>query len=1043
MTVAAQADGVVLIANRGEVAARIADTARKMGLRTIAVHTAAEAGEPYVLAADEARELRGHGPAAYLDDADLVRIAAETGATLVHPGYGFLSESAKFASACLAAGLVFVGPEPETLALLGDKPAARELAVRIEIPVLPATADVEDTAFLSAPAMVKAAAGGGGRGMRVVTEPARLADAVRRCRAEALRGFGDDTVYLERYLPRCRHIEVQLAGDGSDVLVLGTRDCSLQHRHQKVVELAPATGLHPVVARALPEDAARLGREVRLRGLATCEFLVDLDDPGAYYFIEANPRLQVEHGITEQVTGLDLVALQLTVAAGGPLPAGVTEQGHAAEARVTVSSVAPITALELPEGPGVRVDTAAAVGTTAGGDFDPLLAKVMAHASTPDGALRSLVAAVRGLRIAGPATNRDELVALLDDLTGNAAAVTTTLLDERATPTPASASPGLVPLRSHVGGTVVEVCHAPGDPVAAGATLVVVEAMKMEHEICAPSAGTVQHIEVAVGDQVTAGRQVAAVEPTGTPAIDDVPESRPLPSDPGRIRPDLAEVRRRHAAGLDEARPQAATKRHRRGKRTARENVADLADPGGELVEHGALVIAAQRRRRPVEELERETPADGLVTGFVPVHGAAVGVLAYDYTVLAGTQGVQNHKKAERMFELARRHRTPVVIFAEGGGGRPGDTDNLAKATGMDLGTFVALGRLNGRAPTVAIAAGRCFAGNAALVGACDLTVATADANIGMGGPAMIEGGGLGTVAADDIGPAHEQAVNGAVDVVVPDEAAAVRVARSYLSLFGPAPRSWEAGDQHELRDLVPERRSRTFEVRRVVEVVADAGTTVELRAAFAPGIITALARVAGRTVGFVANDSTHLGGAIDSDGADKMARFLGLCDNYGIPVVTLCDTPGFMVGPDSERTAAVRHFGRLFTVGPNLSVPLCTVVLRRSYGLGGQAMAGGSFRVPDAIVAWPTGHFGAMGPEGAVRLGFRRELDQIADPAAREREFRRLVGEYEQEGSALNAASVFEIDDVIDPVDTRRWITSVLDRATAGKPRRHRVDPW
>jgi len=404
---------------------------------------------------------------------------------------------------------------------------------------------------------------------------------------------------------------------------------------------------------------------------------------------------------------------------------------------------------------------------------------------------------------------------------------------------------------------------------------------------------------------------------------------------------------------------------------------------------------------------------------------------------------LQSHKKAERLFTLAKRRSSPLVIFAEGGGGRPGDTDNSAKATGMDLGTFVALGRLNGMIPTVAIASGRCFAGNAALVGACDLTIATEDANIGMGGPAMIEGGGLGRFDASDIGPAAAQSANGVIDVLVPDEASATAVAKKYLGFFTTPEDAWTAADQRELNQIVPEAGSRVFDVRRLIDVLADTNSVLELRAGFGAGMVTCLARIESKAVGIVANNGAHAGGAIDSAAADKMTRFLNLCDNYRIPVVTLADTPGFMVGPASEETAAVRHFGRIFVTGPNLSVPMCTVIIRKAYGLGGQAMAGGSFRVPDAIVSWPTGELGAMGPEGAVRLGYRRELEAIHDPDEREAEFARLLDEYEREGRAYNAASVFELDDVIEPAATRKWITATIADAHPREQRVRRLDAW
>ncbi|MFB9835373.1 acyl-CoA carboxylase subunit beta [Actinoallomurus acaciae] len=486
---------------------------------------------------------------------------------------------------------------------------------------------------------------------------------------------------------------------------------------------------------------------------------------------------------------------------------------------------------------------------------------------------------------------------------------------------------------------------------------------------------------------------------------------------------------------MDAGRPEAVRRRRATGHRTARENVADLCET---FTEYGALAVAAQRARRPLDELIEKTPADGLVAGVGDVNGRPAVVLAYDYTVLAGTQGAMNHYKKDRMLELAERRRLPVILFAEGGGGRPGDTDT-ASVSGLDTMAFHLFARLSGQVPLIGIASGRCFAGNAALLGCCDVVIATEDANIGMGGPAMIEGGGLGVFAPEEIGPMAVQVPNGVVDVPVADEAEAVRVARRYLAYFqGPAA-TWEAAGQEALRDLVPLDRKRGYDVRTVIETLADAGSVLELRAAYGPGIVTALARVEGVPVGVIANSPAHLGGAIDADGADKASRFMKLCDASGLPLVSLCDTPGFMVGPDAEKTATVRHFARMFVTGANVGVPLVMVILRKAYGLGAQAMAGGSLKVPVATVAWPTGELGGMGLEGAVRLGYRRELAAAEDPDAL---FDELVSRAYERGKALSAATVYEIDDVIDPAETRRWIGTAL-RSAPRRERRTPLDTW
>jgi acetyl/propionyl-CoA carboxylase alpha subunit/acetyl-CoA carboxylase carboxyltransferase component len=1050
---------VVLVANRGEVAVRVQRTARLLGLTTVAVYAEDDQHAPHVTGADCAVALPGQGPAAYLDVEAVVAAAIEQRAGLLHPGYGFLSESTTLARRCEDEGLCFVGPSSGALALLGDKVATRELAESVGVPVLEATHvlldDQTGLEFLGslgrgAGVIVKAAGGGGGRGMRVVKDPADLIAATERARSEAQRSFGRPDVYLERYIARARHIEVQVVGDGRQWVSLGLRDCSVQRRHQKVIEVTPPAGLSAELAGRLVDHAIALCRAADATGLVTVEFLLDLDLDDRPTFIEANPRLQVEHPVTEAVTGLDLVALQLGLAWGRSLEElGLTDpvpqRGVAMEARV-VHRADRLTRLDLPSGPGVRVETHAVAGYRLPGGYDPLLLKLIVHdqAGDPEVAAKGLGTALGELVVEGVPTDLDRLREIAADPDLAAGRLTTGWLDvlEGGTGRGADVASGAseVVVTAPSAATVVAVLVSPGDHVRRGQPLAVLESMKMELEVLAPGAGRVHSVQRAVGDSVVEGDGVVGLVLNAH----DSGEAYAVTSRAGRD--DLLDVRRRHAAVTDEARPEAVTRRHATGGRTARENVADLCDPDS-FREYGPLVIAAQRTHRPVAELERETPADGVVAGFGTVRGSdtTVGVLAFDYTVLAGTQGLQGHKKAERIFKVARRRRAPVVVYAEGGGGRPGDVDNFAKATGMDLATFVALGRLNGLVPTAAVVTGRCFAGNAVLAGACDLLVATRHANLGMGGPAMVEGGGLGRFRADEIGPAEMQARNGVVDVLVDDEAEATDVVRRYLGYFRGRVEGWSCAAQDALRTVVPESRRRTFDVRALLHLLCDTDSVMELRRDFGRGVVTALARVEGRPLGVVANDGAHLGGAIDSDGADKMARFLQLCDAHALPVVTLSDTPGFLVGPEAEKQATVRHVSRLFVLGPNLDVPLCTVIVRKAYGMGGQAMAGGGFRVPDAIVSWPTGELGAMGPEGAVRLGFRRELGQIEDRDARRQRYEALVEEYVSTGSAVNAASVFELDDVIDPAETRSWIGQAIDAydwsVRADRPRR--IDTW
>jgi acetyl-CoA carboxylase carboxyltransferase component len=609
--------------------------------------------------------------------------------------------------------------------------------------------------------------------------------------------------------------------------------------------------------------------------------------------------------------------------------------------------------------------------------------------------------------------------------------------------------PSRITLVAPFAGTVVSVLTGSGVPVSAGAPVVVIEAMKMEHEVVSGCDGVLAEVLVSAGDAVADGAPLAVIEDRATAPNPERAPSAPAAATGSGPRADLEAVLDRHALGLDDARPDAVAQRHERGRRTARENLTDLLDPGS-LVEYGPLMFAAQERRRPREELIRRTPADGLVGGAGTVAGDPCIAMSYDYTVLAGTQGMRNHLKKDRLFELAQRRRLPVVLFAEGGGGRPGDVD-MPIVSGLDCRAFQYFAQLSGRVPLVGIASGYCFAGNAALLGCCDVVIATEDASIGMGGPAMIEGGGLGVYEPAAVGPVDVQYANGVVDLRVADDAAAVAAAKRYLSYFSrtpprPPPAS-TAPDQTRLRALIPPDRKRVYDVRAVLRTLCD--ELLELRAGFGAGIVTALARIEGRTLGVIANDPAHLGGAIDAPAADKAARFMQLCDAFGLPLLLCADTPGFMVGPDAERSATVRHFARMFVTGANLTVPIGTVVLRKGYGLGAQAMAAGSFKAPIFCVGWPTAEFGAMGLEGAVKLGMRRELEAIDDPAERERTYQAMVAAAYDRGSAISMASYFEIDDVIDPADTRRWVRLLFDSGDddgwwrRADKRRPNIDAW
>lgn len=1089
----------LLIANRGEIAIRVARAAAELGIRSVAVYSSDDERSLHIRAADASSPLKGLGPAAYLDGEQVIATARAQGCTAVHPGYGFLSENTAFARRCREEGLVFVGPSPEILELFGDKVRARALASRCEVPLLAGTPRAADSGeireFFSslgpgAAIMIKAVAGGGGRGMRAVHRPDDIEEACERCRNEALAACGLGEVYAERLVLRPRHIEVQVLGDGLSVVHFGERDCTMQRRNQKLIEVSPSPWLSGDLRERITAAALRMASEARFKSLGTFEFLVDADN--SFSFLEVNPRLQVEHTVTEEVTGVDLVKAQIEVASGrtlkelgfqehAPLPRSCAMQLRINMETLdgngrAVPSSGVIKTYEVPTGPGIRIDGCGYSGCEVNPAFDSLLAKLIVRSGS--GSHEDLLAKVRRalaeFRIEGVSTNIPFLLALLSRpevirnefhtrfIEENAAILAEQSGAHRASffetprakadaPLPGDERPqpgSTVAIRAPMQGRIVSLEAVTGDAVAAGRVVAVMEAMKIEHEVKAEKSGFVREIRVSLGEVVSAGQPLLFLEEA---EVEGIFEAAREEADLDAVRADLAEVLARHAFCLDEARPEAVSRRHARGQRTARENVEDLCDPGS-FIEYGALLLAAQRRRRPVDELVRATPADGLITGVGTVNAGLFGeerarcmFMAYDFTVLAGTQGIMNHKKMDRMISVARDWNLPVVLFAEGGGGRPSDTDaNVVSA--LDITTFTRFAGLSGKAPLVGIVSGRCFAGNAALLGCCDVIIASCDANIGMGGPAMIEGGGLGATRPEEIGPIGVQTRNGVVDIDVPDETAAVAAAKQYLSYFQGPVRDWDAADQRLLRRLIPENRLRVYDMRRVIETLSDTGSMLELRRHFGTGMITALIRIEGRPFGVIANNPMHLGGAIDVEGADKASRFMQLCGAYGLPILTLCDTPGFMVGPEIESRAQVRHVCRMFVNAANAGVPFFTVVTRKGYGLGAQAMAGGSFHSPFFIASWPTGEFGAMGLEGAVRLAFRKELQAMEKPEDRDAFFNSLVSQAYELGKAINTASYLEIDSVIDPADTRRWVLrglmSVPPSSGHGQARRF-IDTW
>ncbi len=1094
----------LLIANRGEIAIRIARTAADMGIATVAIYSEDDANNLHVKRADQAIALQERGAKAYLNTAAVIAAALSSGADSVHPGYGFLAENAEFARQVEAAGLIFVGPTAESLDLLGDKIAAKQYAENLGVPTIPGTntdtsleqAKTFFESLASGEAMIiKAVAGGGGRGMRVVSNSEEIEDAWHRCRSEALTGFGKADVYVERKIPAARHIEVQILGDGSGACVhMGERECTLQRRHQKVVEVAPSPTLTKTDRDKIFSYALKIAESNHYRSLGTFEFLLsDAGEKREIFFIEANPRIQVEHTVSEAVFDVDLVRLQLEIAKGIDLSELRIDQqkfdapnGYAIQCRINMETMdasgnakpssGNIDIYEAPSGAGIRVDGFGYSGYQNSTSFDSLLAKLIVHSRHADFelAVKKTERALSEFRIEGLDTNLVWLRALLaqpdiqnniisthfieahaKDIAKSCETIATNLffnskVKTRQVQTTAPELPqGSTAVIAPMQATVVSIEICAGDQVQAGQQIAVLEAMKMEHVIVSPCAGVVQSIFAEVGETLMDNAFILAIAANNN---SDSEMKSELDVDLDLIRDDLREVEERRAFGLDKNRKQAVEKRHQRGQQTARENIAQICDDDS-FIEYGEFAIAAQSQRRSIDDLTRNTSGDGILTGLGQVNGKyfsedksrcafAIG----DYMVLAGTQGQRHHRKLDRILSVAAEFNLPLIFFAEGGGGRPGDTDRSTHA-GVSNGTFTKFAQLSGQVPMVGVVSGRCFAGNAAFLGCCDVIIADESANIGMAGPAMIEGGGLGVYPPEAIGPIDIQTKNGVVDIRVKNEAEACEVAKKYLSYFQGSLKNWQAPDQRQLRHVVPENRLRVYEVRDAINNMADEDTVLELRKEFGVGIVTSFIRIEGKAFGVIANNSKHLGGAIDAAAADKASRFMQLCDAYDIPIISLCDCPGFMVGPEAEKTALVRHVCRMYVTARSITVPMFGVVLRKCYGLGAMAMLGGGTYDNFFTISWPTGEFGPMGLEGAVNLGYRREFEALDSPEEKQKLYDTLLAQMYEQGKALAVANSLEIDAVIDPIETRKWIISGLRSCKLREPlsgqKRPFVDTW
>lgn len=1103
----------VLIANRGEIAVRIARAAAELGSETVAVLSGADAESLHTRVTDRAVELPGAPIGAYLDIEAVVAAAVETGCDAVHPGYGFLSESAPFARACAAAGIAFVGPSVEALELFGDKAAARSLAAAQGIPIVSGSDGTVESAAVAAtvaagigyPVMLKAAAGGGGRGMRRVDDPSGLADAFESAAREADAAFGDGSLLVEKLIVDPRHIEVQVFGDHSGAVVhLWERDCSVQQRNQKVIEIAPAPSLDPAIRDALLVDAVRLAHAGGYANAGTVEFLVD-PVAGTHWFIEANPRIQVEHTVTEEITGLDLVQSQLLIAAGATLrEAGLVDigppRGTAVQARVVLASAGRISAYREPSGPGVRVDGFAYAGFEASAAFDPLVAKVIAYAGRHGAALDRLDRALGEFQIDGVTTNLGQLAALIADDRVRAGDARTTLIDgspalgddhgspaldlfRRAVDSPAAggslfeqrlvATGDLESVASPVGSTVVEVLVSRGDRVDEGQALVVCSAMKMETVLTAPCAGTVADlVPLAEGDAVHEGEVIALIEPgEGSGAGAGITRT-----DAG-WSPDLAQAEElrnlahaRLAPGSDD--PGVARQRSR-NKLTCRERVDLLLDDGS-FREIGSLAGFSSYDE------------DGNVAAFTPsnhvggqgtIEGRSTIVCADDFTSRGGHSDGSIGSKAAYLDRLSLNLRMPSVRLLDGssgggsvasmvpsqqksgkstaqestgaiGAGKPRVTGPGGSFLPPHLGSSMFAKQLD-TVPVVNMLLGSVVGLGAAKAVLGHFSVMLRDtAQLFVAGPPVVIQATGQDITKEELGGWHIHCRNGSVDNLAEDEEDAAAQTRRFLSylpssVYEPpaieSPADLGVDRVDELLALVPRNRTTTFDIRRAIELITDAGSFFEIGPHWGTDQVVGFARCRGHVVGVVASDSRHVnGGALTADGCDKITRHLELCELFHIPVLNLVDNPGFAVGLDHELNGTIRKGAEWMLAFARISVPLFTVIMRRSFGV-----AGNNFAAPrseaDMRVIWPAADMGGIPPEGGIEAAYKRQLAEAADPAAFRAE---LMQRIESARGPMGPLNRFEVEELIDPRDTRRYVCEWVENATRIATHPNRLAP-
>ena len=1115
----------VFISNRGEIAIRIAKSATVLGVESVGVYPAIDALSLHTRGMTESHKIgtAEDSIGAYLNAEALVQTAKASGCDCLHPGYGFLSENAAFAELCAAEGITFIGPPPAALSLFGNKVRARALAESLGIPVVPGSAEpigsvreAENLANeLGYPVMLKAAAGGGGRGLRVVERAEQLAEALARCRSEAQAAFGNGSVFIEKLVARPRHIEVQILADShGNVVHLHERDCSVQLRHQKVIEVAPAPNLDADLREQMLTDAITLVQAASYVNAGTVEFLVS-PETGEYFFIECNPRIQVEHTVTEQVTGIDLVEAQFHIAAGATLTSlGLGDQhavgaprGFAVQARVVATSTGRLTAYKEPSGVGIRVDACGYLGYAPPAQFDPLLAKLICTSGAYAAAIERTLHALDEFHIGGLQTNVHQLRAILSHPPVQAGDARTSLLTEApeiisVSFSAAEGSPlalleqqaakmgktGVAALSSvqsfqssatrmsalevaegqetvecPIESAVAEIRVREGDTVSLGDTLLVVSAMKMETMLTASCAGIVTAMQpLQVGDTVAAGQVVAVVSPSPdrsqlSPHIKSEQPWRSMLEEV-RVLQDFA--KQRLEPGSDDP---GVVRQRARGKLTCRERILLVLDEGS-FREVGSVAGFASYDE------------EGVITGFTPANSVggwgkidrrSVIVCADDFTSRGGHADGAIAAKSGYLDRLATEMRAPSLRLLDGssGGGsvaamvpaqkKEGES-NAKESSGAikagrprvaggggsylpgHLGSTMYTEQLS-TIPVVNLLLGSVVGIGAAKAVLGHFSVMVRDiAQLFVAGPPVVTHAMGYDITKEELGGWHIHCTNGSVDNLAESEQEAMAMTRTFLSYLpssvyeAPPVRVSDASDpidrrEEELATLIARKRTTTFDIRKAIRLMADKDSFFEIGPLWGTDQVTGFVRFNGHPLGVIASDSQHVnGGALTADGCDKLTRHLDLCDLFHIPILNLIDNPGFAVGVEHEIASTIRKGAEWMIAFAQVQVPIFTVLMRRSFGVAGNNYATPRSR-PSVRVVWPAADVGGIPPEGGIEAAYKRQLAEAEDPVALRAE---LDARIESARGPLGPLNKFQMEEMIDPRDTRRYICEWVDNA-------------